>query len=448
MEVLSNLWSILTTENEMMTKIITAPTVIIELWLSYMLITRILKIKNVPRSKFCYILFLSISALITEFIIQEPLNLFVNFIVVYIVIKVIVKQNIIKSVLGTILPTIIFALIGTLVLKPFLILFKLTYSDIVTIPIYRLMYLFIMYLITGLSILIIKNKRLIFNINEDFNKDNKKVILFNLLLGFFTLAVQLTITVLYTDILPSYIIFLSFVSLFAYFFISIYSLTRTMKLQITTTNLESAENYNATLSYLYDNVKAFQHDFNNMIFIIGGYIEANDTEGLKKYYKNLEKDCERVNNVALLNPKLINNSGIYNLLMSKYKKANEKNVEIKLEFFFDFEKLKMPIYDFSRMLGILLDNAIEAAKETEEKYVNILFRDSSRNNTQIISIENTYKNKEVDTNRIFEKGVTEKNEHIGMGLWEVKQILKRNNNVNLITTKDNIYFKQNLEIYY
>ena len=171
-------------------------------------------------------------------------------------------------------------------------------------------------------------------------------------------------------------------------------------------------------------------------------------DGLKKYYKNLEKDDERVNNIALLNPKLINNSGIYNLLMSKYKKAEDSNVEIKLEFFFDFDRLNMPIYDFSRMLGILLDNAIEAATESDEKQVHILFRDSSKNQTQIISIENSYNNKDVDTTKIFEKGKTSKENHTGMGLWEVNQIIKRNNNIKLDTTKDNNYFKQTLEIYY
>ena len=221
-----------------------------------------------------------------------------------------------------------------------------------------------------------------------------------------------------------------------------------MKLQITTENLQTAENYNETLSYLYDNVKAFKHDFDNMVFVIGGFIENNDMNKLATYYKNLQKDCERVNEVALLNPELINNSGIYNLLISKYKKANDSKVEIHLEYFFDLQKLKMPIYDFSRMLGILLDNALEAAKDSNEKQVNILFRDSQRNNTQIITIENSYTNKDVDTFLIFEKGKTSKENHTGMGLWEVKQILKRNNNVNLITTKDNRYFKQSLEIYY
>ena len=108
----------------------------------------------------------------------------------------------------------------------------------------------------------------------------------------------------------------------------------------------------------------------------------------------------------------------------------------------------MPIYDFSRMLGILIDNAIEAASETDEKIVKIMFRDSSNNRTQIIKIENSYKNKDVDKNKIFEKGVTGKENHSGMGLWEVKQIIKRNNNINLITEPNEKYFKQCLEIYY
>ena len=77
-----------------------------------------------------------------------------------------------------------------------------------------------------------------------------------------------------------------------------------------------------------------------------------------------------------------------------------------------------------------------------------MFRDSTKSNTQIIQIENSYLNKTGDTKKIFDKGITEKENHLGMGLWEVKQILKRNNNINLITEKNDEYFKQLLEIYY
>ncbi len=448
MEIFSNVWNILTTENEMVTKIFTIPTIPIEAWLGLLIIISFLKIDVSKKQKFLYVFFLTIISLITKFIIPSPYNIIFNYLCMYVEIKLIFKTNIVKTILCTMIPTVIFALIGSLFLKPFLLTFNITYLKVETTPIYQLLYLSILYIIISALFLIIKKYYFKINLIEELSSSNKKIIIINLIFGFLILSIQAILTVYYVSIVPIFLTFLNFIALLVYFFIVLYSLTKTMKLQITTENLENAENYNSTLSYLYDNVKAFKHDFDNMVFIIGGYIENNDINGLKTYYKNLEKDCERVNGLALLNPELINNSGIYNLLMSKYKKANDYNVEIHLEYFFDLQKLKMPIYEFSRILGILLDNALEAAKESNEKQVNILFRDSQRNHTQIITIENSYSNKDVDTSLIFEKGKTSKPNHTGMGLWEVNQILKRNNNVNLITSKNEIFFKQSIEIYY
>lgn len=36
---------------------------------------------------------------------------------------------------------------------------------------------------------------------------------------------------------------------------------------------------------------------------------------------------------------------------------------------------------------------------------------------------------------------------LGLGLWEIRQILKKHNNLNLYTSKDDKFFKQQLEIY-
>ena len=448
MEIFSNVWNILTTENEMVTKIFTIPTIPIEAWLGLLIIISILKIDISKKQKFLYVFFLTIISLITKFIVPSPYNIIFNYLCMYVEIKLIFKTNIVKTILCAILPTIIFALLSTLSLNPTLKILNISTTELKFMPIYQLTHLFILYLLTIIFIYILKNIRLKLIIIDNINKHNTSIIVLNLIVGLITLITQAILTYYYLNILPLSITVINFILLLCYFSISFYSLNRIMKLQITTENLENAENYNSTLSYLYDNVKAFKHDFDNMVFIIGGYIENNDINGLKTYYKNLEKDCERVNGLALLNPELINNSGIYNLLMSKYKKANDYKVEIHLEYFFDLQKLKMPIYEFSRILGILLDNAIEAAKESNEKQVNILFRDSQRNHTQIITIENSYSNKDVDTSAIFEKGKTSKPNHTGMGLWEVNQILRRNNNVNLITSKNEIFFKQSIEIYY
>lgn len=221
-----------------------------------------------------------------------------------------------------------------------------------------------------------------------------------------------------------------------------------MKLVTTTKKLESAEEYNKTLHILHDSVRGFKHDFDNIVTTIGGYIKTNDMDGLKSYYSQLEEDCTKVNNLYVLDPDIINNPGVYNLITAKYNEALEKGIKVNLTVLLDLNDLHMKIYEFVRILGILLDNAIEAASECDEKILNIVFRNESKNNRNIILIENTYKDKDVDIEQIFNKGVSGKQNHTGLGLWEIRQILKKNNNVNLYTNKNEKYFSQQLEIYY
>jgi two-component system sensor histidine kinase AgrC len=220
-----------------------------------------------------------------------------------------------------------------------------------------------------------------------------------------------------------------------------------MELITTTQKLQSAEEYNKSLKILHDNVRGFKHDFDNIVATIGGYVRTDDIEGLKKYYSQLENDCQKVNNLYILNPEIINNPGIYNLISTKYNEAIEKDITVTMTFLLDLNTLKMKIYEFARILGILLDNAIDASYESKEKFINIAFRYDDKNKRQLIIIENSYADKDVDTSKIFEKGVSGKENHTGLGLWEVQNILKKNRNVNLFTSKTEKVFKQQLEIY-
>ena len=107
-------------------------------------------------------------------------------------------------------------------------------------------------------------------------------------------------------------------------------------------------------------------------------------EGLKKYYSQLREDSSKVNNLYILNPDTINNPGIYNLLTQKYNEADEKDIKVNLTFLLDLNNLHMKIYEFARILGILLDNAIDAASECSEKILNLEFRNESKNNRNIV----------------------------------------------------------------
>ncbi len=282
---------------------------------------------------------------------------------------------------------------------------------------------------------------------KDIDSKSKKIIIVNFSLVFITLILQFLITFYYIDNSAIIIKFLSFIPVISYVTISLFYYTSIMKLSATTKELKSVEIYNNTLINLQDNIRLFKHDFNNIIATIGGYIRTNDIEGLKDYYFSLESDCQKVNNLYLLNPKIINNPGIYNLLTSKYNEAISKNIKVNMSFLLDLNTLKMQIYDFSRILGILLDNAIEASSDSKEKIINITFRNDTNNNRQLIIIENSYSNKDINTEEIFKKGITEKENHTGLGLWEVRRIIQKNNNANLFTSKNKDLFSQQLELY-
>ena len=197
-----------------------------------------------------------------------------------------------------------------------------------------------------------------------------------------------------------------------------------------------------------DSVSAFKHDFDNIITTIGGYIKTNDMEGLKKYYSELEKDCQKVNTLRVLGSDIVKNNGIRNLLTQKYTVADSKDVKIDFTFLMDVSKINMKSYQFSRILGILLDNAIEASSECDKKIVNLIFRDDIDYRRQLVIIENTYNDKNVDTKKIFNKGVSGKSNHSGLGLWEVNRLVNKNSNVKLLTSKNDNFFVQQLEIYY
>lgn len=178
-----------------------------------------------------------------------------------------------------------------------------------------------------------------------------------------------------------------------------------------------------------------------------GYVATNDMNGLNTYYSQLLDDCQKVNNLYTLSPEVINNPAIYSLLASKYHKADELGIKIHLEVFLNLNELNMKIYEFTRVLGILMDNAIEATNECNEKIINVEIRKESNRNRQILIIENTYMEKNVDIDKIFEKGYSSKPSNTGLGLWEVRQIMKKNKNLNLYTTKNDKFFIQQLEMY-
>lgn len=307
MELLNNIWNAISTPNQGLINIVMVFASTIETILSLFLFTTLLNIPSTRTQKIIYISLSTIIGIIAMNFIPSPFNTLINIAFGFFLIYFLFKQNILKTFIAVLSPIITFGLIGTLILNPYLTSLHISSEALTTIPIYRFFYLFIMYLLTFTITILLRKANIKINILNDLDKKSQKIISINLIFGLITLIVQLTITVYYIDILPLIITFLSFISLLAYFGISIYSLTRVTKLFVTTKKLESAEEYNKTLRILHDNVRGFKHDFDNIVTTIGGYIRTDDMKGLENYYVQLEDDCQRVNNLYLLNPEIVNN---------------------------------------------------------------------------------------------------------------------------------------------
>ena len=219
------------------------------------------------------------------------------------------------------------------------------------------------------------------------------------------------------------------------------------KLRKTKKSLEEANLRVKNLELLYDDLRSFRHDFLNIIQVIDGYIKTNDMDSLKNYYDGIKKDCNDLNIKSALSTDIISEPGIYNLITSKYYKAKNIGLDFNINILTKISSFSVSPYILSRILGILMDNAIEAACNSIEK--KITFEIIPTSNKINITLMNSYSNKDVDLDKIYEKGITsKKDDHKshGIGLWKINKILEHYDNMNLRSSKSNDYFIQTLEI--
>ena len=451
MEIFQAVLTALTTQNETLVKCLLLPLSFIDATVGMLLFTTILNIQSSKKSKILYVTIFSLVGFAVRTFMSVPYATFCNIAFSILFIKFILRTTWVKSLLSEFIIMSVSSVLELFCFNFFQSVFKIPQEQLLNTISFRLLCSLSIYLCVYLIYKIIRYCK--FHINlETMTKKNRILFVVNALLGILAIGVQFYLMGFYSDKMPVGITIVSIISLIGYFFISIYNILNTTKLATTSQNLEEAQLHNKTLTILHDTMRTFKHDFHNIVQGIGGYIDTNNMNGLKKYYSQLLKDCNRVNNLTALNPSVINNPAIYNVMADKYHKADGIGVQINLGVFVDLNEFEnhMKIYEFTKILGILMDNAIEAASECEEKVIHVSFRNEEKRHRLLMLIENTYTNKDVNIDRIFEKDFSTKSKktNSGLGLWEVRQILRKNNNLDLFTTKNDEYFRQQFEIYY
>jgi two-component system sensor histidine kinase AgrC len=88
-----------------------------------------------------------------------------------------------------------------------------------------------------------------------------------------------------------------------------------------------------------------------------------------------------------------------------------------------FELITVSEVQLSRMVGNLLNNAFDAAKHSESRYVNLDISNVKGYRIKIVVTNSV--NAPVDISKIQNKGYSTKEGHTGLGLYQVQSIVDR-----------------------
>ena len=438
---------LLTTENELMYNIVAYPLTVLEIFILVILIKTIYKVQPTKKQTILFILLCTILGCSVRILLPMPYNFVVNFALITILIFIILRISLFKSLISFSIFSLSTALAELLITIFLSQVLQLNLEAACNTPLIQIICRISIFMIILSLLKLITIFKTNLDLSDSINNTEKFKLTFNILIAIVIVYPNVIFLIMKDMQIPTYYIVYNLITALVLFFVTTYNTHRFNKLEITKRELETANLYNKTLSQLVDMNRSFKHDINNIIQAIGGYIELNDMSGLKTYYKTgLLPDINKVNNLSLLNPDTINSPPVFGLLLSKYNLAISKNITFNITSFFDYSTINMNIFDFVKILGILLDNAIEASSESKEKIVELYITIDFYSRKQIFKVNNSYSNKDIDLNQIFNKDYSTKKEKSGFGLWEVKQIVNKAKNLSIQPSKNDLFVTQKLEI--
>lgn len=199
--------------------------------------------------------------------------------------------------------------------------------------------------------------------------------------------------------------------------------------------LKMSDKYNTTLNSLreyediLDNYRISSHENKNQLLTIRSMVHKNNKKTigyLDELLKNKLKDDEKIMHETLLIP----SGGLRGLIYSKLLFMKLNKISYNLNFSKKIKTVDLihniedsDIIDICQVIGVYIDNAIDATINQKGKFINIEMY--LENLDLVISISNSYTNK-ININKIDQKGYTTKFGSHGYGLSLVKQILESN----------------------
>lgn len=189
------------------------------------------------------------------------------------------------------------------------------------------------------------------------------------------------------------------------------------------------------------------HEFKNQLMVIRGYAQMK-SDKLLDYIDSITQDANKTHSSYLISQlNKFPEGGIKGLLYYKLSIMEDENIKYELDVQTGvrtkLNSLSINMYkNITKILGVLLDNAIDASKKSKEKQIIIsVLKDKSN---VIFSISNSYKGK-LNLDKMG-TGFTTKGLGHGYGLRLVNDIIKETNSFKVTNEVKNKYYVSNLII--
>ncbi|MFZ7905599.1 quorum-sensing sensor histidine kinase AgrC [Staphylococcus hominis] len=244
------------------------------------------------------------------------------------------------------------------------------------------------------------------------------------------------------------LIFISILLFFAIVIILISINTlREMRYKQSLEEIETYYEYTLQIESINNEMRKFRHDYVNILTTMSEYIRENDMDGLKTYFNDNivpMKDNLQMNSIKINDTDNLKVRAIKGLVTTKILQAQEKNIPISIEVPELIDHIEMNTVDLSRIIGIIIDNAIEASEELEDALIRIAFINVET--SVMFIVMNKCKEDMPKIHELFQDSFSTKGDNRGLGLTTLKDITDTTENVLLDTTIENGYFVQKVEI--
>ncbi|MGM9905060.1 autolysis-associated sensor histidine kinase [Lactobacillus sp.] len=197
-----------------------------------------------------------------------------------------------------------------------------------------------------------------------------------------------------------------------------------MATRVQKAEIQQIQEYSSRLEEANISLRKARHDYKNSLLALNGYLLTDDVAGASKYLEELVAGSNRLQEAANSMTLELANLQIKELkylIIDKLQQAQDQGIKTRVEINKPIASLPVNIVNIIRCVGIFLDNAIEACQSQADGQISVLLTKYSGNNYSLI-VQNTI-SQPVNLAQVLKPRVTSKQDHDGLGLDNVNEIV-------------------------